>query len=59
MTSRIEQLIDEIETYIDNCKPQPLSQTKIIVNKEEIDELKLSMQRKDAVIRALQRAGRS
>ena len=40
MTSRIEQLIDEIETYIDNCKPQPLSQTKIIVNKEEIDELK-------------------
>lgn len=27
--------------------------------KEEIDELKLSMQRKDAVIRALQRAGRS
>ena len=39
MTSRIEQLIDEIETYIDNCKPQPLSQTKIIVNKEEIDEL--------------------
>ena len=39
MTSKIEQLIDEIETYIDNCKPQPLSQTKIIVNKEEIDEL--------------------
>ena len=39
MTSRIEQLIDEIETYIDNCKPQSLSQTKIIVNKEEIDEL--------------------
>ncbi len=39
MSSRIEQLIDEIETYIDNCKPQPLSQTKIIVNKEEIDEL--------------------
>ena len=39
MTSRIEQLIDEIETYIDNCKPYPLSQTKIIVNKEEIDEL--------------------
>ena len=39
MTSRIEQLIDAIETYIDNCKPQPLSSTKIIVNKEEIDEL--------------------
>lgn len=39
MASRIEQLIDEIEDYIDNCKYQPLSNTKIIVNKEEIDEL--------------------
>ena len=25
MSSRIEQLIDEIETYIDNCKYQPFS----------------------------------
>ena len=39
MSSRIEQLIDEIEEYIDSCKYQPLSSTKIIVNKEEIDEL--------------------
>jgi hypothetical protein len=39
MSSRIEQLIDEIEEYIDNCKYQPLSSTKIIVNEEEIDEL--------------------
>ena len=39
MSSRIEQLIDEIEEYIDNCKYQALSNTKIIVNKEEIDEL--------------------
>lgn len=39
MSSRIEQLIDEIEAYIDSCKYQPLSNTKIIVNKEEIDEL--------------------
>lgn len=39
MSSKIEQLIDEIETYIDGCKYQPLSNTKIIVNKEEIDEL--------------------
>ncbi len=37
--SRIEELIDEIEAFIDNCKYQPLSNTKIIVNKEEIDEL--------------------
>lgn len=39
MSSRIEQLIDEIEEYIDGCKYQTLSNTKIIVNKEEIDEL--------------------
>ena len=39
MSSRIEQLIDEIEEYIDSCKYQPLSNTKIMVNKEEIDEL--------------------
>ena len=37
--SRIEQLITEIEEYIDSCKFQPLSTTKIIVNKEELDEL--------------------
>ena len=28
MSSRIEQLIDEIEEYIDGCKFQPLSNTK-------------------------------
>lgn len=39
MSSKIEQLIDEIEQYIDNCKPQAFSSTKIIVNKDEIDEL--------------------
>lgn len=39
MSSRIEQLIDEIEEFIDNCKYQALSNSKIIVNKEEIDEL--------------------
>ena len=39
MSSRIEQLIDEIEEYIDSCKYQPLSNTKIIVNKNEMDML--------------------
>ena len=39
MSSKIEQLIDEIEEFIDSCKFQPLSSTKIIVNKEEMDEL--------------------
>ena len=37
--SRIEQLIGEIEEYIDSCKFQPLSNSKIIVNKEEMEEL--------------------
>ena len=39
MSSKIEQLIDGIEKFIDSCKFQPLSSTKIIVNKEEMDEL--------------------
>ncbi len=39
MSSKIEQLIDEIEEYIDSCKFQALSNTKIVVNKEEIEEL--------------------
>ena len=37
--SRIEQIITEIEEYIDSCKFQPLSNTKILVNKEEMEEL--------------------
>ena len=37
--SKIEQIITEIEEYIDNCKFQPLSITKIVVNKDDIDEL--------------------
>lgn len=37
--SKIEQIIEEIEEYIDNCKYQPLSNTKIVVNKDEILEL--------------------
>ena len=39
MSSKIEQLILEIEELIEGCKYQPLSSTKIVVNKEEIDEL--------------------
>ena len=39
MSSRIEQIIEEIEEYIDSCKFQPLSTTKIVVNKEELEEL--------------------
>lgn len=39
MSSRIEQVIEEMEEYIEGCKYQPLSNTKIIVNKEEMEEL--------------------
>lgn len=39
MTSRIEQIIEEIEEYIDGCNYQPLSKKNIVVNKEEIEEL--------------------
>lgn len=39
MASRIEQIIEEIEEYVDSCKYQALSTTKIVVNKEEIEEL--------------------
>lgn len=37
--SRIEQMISDIESYIDNCKFQPLSNTKIIVNKEQLEDM--------------------
>ena len=39
MASRIEQIIEEIEEYIDNCKPQTFSSSKIIVNRDEMEEL--------------------
>lgn len=37
--SRIEQIISEIEEFVDGCKFQPFSSTNIIVNKEEMEEL--------------------
>ena len=39
MSSRIEQIIEEIEEFVDGCKFQPLSTTKIVVNKEDLEEL--------------------
>ena len=38
MSSKIEQIIEEIEEYIEGCKYQAFSSTNIIVNKEEIEE---------------------
>ena len=38
--TRIEQLISEIEEYIDGCKAQPFTNNKkIIVDKDEMEEL--------------------
>ena len=37
--SRIEQLIGEIEEFIDGCKLQPFSSTKIVVDKAQLEEL--------------------
>ena len=39
MSSKIEQVIDEIEEYLDGCKFAPFSYSNILVDKEEIEEL--------------------
>ena len=39
MSTKIEQLIDEIDDYIESCKPKMLSSNIILVNKDEIQEL--------------------
>ena len=43
--SRIEQLIDDIYEFVESCRMQPLSSTKVIVPKDELydllDELRL------------------
>lgn len=39
MSSRIEELIDEIEEYIDTCKYKAFSTDIIMVNKAEMDDL--------------------
>lgn len=44
--SRIEQIVMEIEEYIDTCKPYPFSASKIIVNKDEMEEFLGELRRK-------------
>ena len=53
MSSKIEQLIDEIEDYIASCKYKTLSNTQIIVNKDEIEGLlrELKMKTPDEIKR--------
>ena len=40
MSSKIEQVIDEIEEYLDGCKFVPFSSSNISVDKEEIESVK-------------------
>lgn len=37
--SKIEEVIEEIETYIDNCKPLKLSPGKVVVSREDMEDL--------------------
>lgn len=39
MSSKMEQIIEEIEDYIDGCKPSAISRNKILVNREQLEEL--------------------
>jgi len=39
MASKIEDIIDEIEAYIDECKPVAFSTNKIAVNRDELESL--------------------
>ncbi len=38
MSNRIEQVIADIEDYIDGCKLQPFSNTKIVVDRPQLEE---------------------
>ena len=35
----IEEMISEIEIFIDNCKYQPLSSSKIVVPKDDLEQM--------------------
>ncbi|MCF0130592.1 MAG: ATPase [Pseudobutyrivibrio sp.] len=39
MASKIEDIIDEIEAFVDECKPTAFSSNKIIVNKDDLESL--------------------
>lgn len=46
MGNKIEELIEELEQYIDSCKSKFMSSSEIIVNKEEIEDLIGELRRK-------------
>ena len=39
MASGIEEIIDEIEEYVDSCKPSAFSPSKVVVNRDELESL--------------------
>lgn len=43
MKSQIEKLIERIEEYVENCRPQPFSNNKIIVDRAEISEMLMDL----------------
>jgi len=45
-SSKIEMAIDDIEEYLDHCKPTTLNRNKIIVDKDIIDSLLLDLRKK-------------
>ena len=49
MSSKFEQMIDDIEDYIQNCKPKPLSNTMIIVNRDELLDMLQELRQKTPV----------
>lgn len=46
MDSKIEQLISELEDYIESCKPKLWSSSEIIVSKDQIDDYLHELRRK-------------
>lgn len=44
-SSKIEEIIDELEDFIDRCKPKFMSSSEIIVNRDEIEDLLRELRR--------------
>lgn len=39
MASQIEEIIEDLEEYIDSCKPSAFSSSKIVINRDEIEAI--------------------
>ena len=49
-TTRIEQIIDDIIDYLDNCKPQNFNKNNLIVSKDDIFDLLDELKRYQKII---------